>query len=302
MPQFSINRNLLLLHLTVIIWGFTGILGALISISAIYLVWYRVLIAFISLFLYFKFTRQSIKINRGSLLKFTLTGGLVGLHWILFFQSIKLSNVSVTLVCMSSLTLFTALLEPLVNKRKIEYLELIIGLFIIIGIYLIFKFEAKYVIGIILGLLCAFCGSLFTIINSKLIKHSKATIISFYEMLGAWLWVSLYLFLSQNFTNKMLLTNSDLIYLLILGTVCTSAAYVAGVSVMKELSAFRVALITNLEPVYGIVLALLFFKQEEKMSLGFYAGALIVLGAVFLYPIFKSKIEHRKLKKQLPII
>lgn len=302
MPQSSINRNLLLLHLTVVIWGFTGILGALISISAIHLVWYRVLIAFISLFLYFKFTRQSIKINKGHLLKFILTGGLVGLHWVLFFQSIKLSNVSVTLVCMSSLTLFTALLEPLVNKRKIEYLELIIGLFIIIGIYLIFKFETKYVIGIILGLLCAFCGSLFTIINSKLIKYSKATTISFYEMLGAWLWVSLYLFLSQNFTNKMLLTGSDLIYLLILGTVCTSAAYVAGVSVMKELSAFRVALITNLEPVYGIVLALLFFKQEEKMSIGFYAGALIVLGAVFLYPIVKSRVEHGKLKKQLPIV
>ena len=302
MPKFSVNRNLLLLHLTVIIWGFTGILGALISVSAIHLVWYRVLIAFISLLLYFKFTRQSIKVEKASLLKFVLTGGLVGLHWILFFQSIKLSNVSVTLVCMSSLTLFTALLEPLFNKRKIEYLELLIGLFIIIGIYLIFKFEAHYVTGIMLGLLCAFCGSLFTIINSNLIKHSKATTISFYEMLGAWLWVSLYLFLSQGFTDNMRLSSSDLAYLLILGTICTSAAYVAGVSVMKELSAFRVALITNLEPVYGIVLALLFFKQEEKMSIGFYAGALIVLGAVFLYPVIKSKIEHRKLKKQLPII
>lgn len=302
MPQFNINRNLLLLHLTVVIWGFTGILGALISIAAIHLVWYRVLIAFLSLFFYFKLTKQSIKITRNSFLKFIFTGGLVGLHWILFFQSIKLSNVSVTLVCMSSLTLFTALLEPLFNKRKVEYLELLIGLFIIIGIYLIFKFESKYVIGIILGLLCAFCGSVFTIINEKLIKQSKATTISFYEMLGAWLWISLYLFLSGSFTNEMLLNRSDLIYLLILGTICTSAAYVAGISVMKELSAFRVALITNLEPVYGIILALLFFKQEEKMSIGFYAGALIVLGAVFLYPIFKSKIERRKLKKHLPLV
>jgi len=296
------NRNILLLHLTVVVWGFTGILGALISISAIHLVWYRVLIAFVSLFLYFKLTNQSIKVSREYLLKFVLNGGLVGLHWILFFQSIKSANVSVTLVCMSSVTLFTALLEPLFNRKRIAPLELLIGLLIIFGIYLIFKFETQYVLGILLGLLCALCASLFSIFNAKLIRHSQATMISFYEMLGAWLWISLFLFFSQNFNTEMLLNSNDFIYLLLLGTVCTSAAYVAGVSVMKELSAFRVALITNLEPVYGILLALLFFKQNEKMSLGFYAGALIVLGAVFLYPVLKTKIERQRLKKQLPAV
>lgn len=285
------NRNLLILHLTVLVWGFTGILGALISISAIHLVWYRVLIALVSLFIYFKCTKASIAIHKSLFVKFILTGGLVGLHWILFFQSIKLSNVSVTLVCLSSITLFIALIEPLINRRRIEYLELLIGLCIIAGIYLIFKFETQYVSGIILGLLCACCASLFTIINGKLIKQSKATIISFYEMIGAWLWISLFMLLSGNFTAEMNLNQSDLLYLLLLGTVCTSAAYVAGVSVMKELSAFRVALVTNLEPVYGILLALLFFKHEEKMSVGFYVGASIVLGAVFLYPVVKSKIQ-----------
>jgi len=296
MSKIKLNRNLLILHLTVLVWGFTGILGTLISVSAIHLVWYRVLIAFISLLIYLKCIKQPIAIHRSLVIKFILTGGLVGFHWILFFQSIKLANVSVTLVCISSITLFIALIEPLVNRRRIEYLELLTGLCIIFGIYLIFKFETQYVAGIILGLLCAFCASLFTIINGKLIKQSKATTISFYEMLGAWIWISLFMLFSGNFTAEMILNTSDLIYLLLLGTVCTSAAYVAGVSVMKELSAFRVALVTNLEPVYGILLALLFFKQEEKMSVGFYAGAVIVLGAVFIYPIAKSKMEHRKLK------
>lgn len=302
MARSTINSNLLLLHLTVLVWGFTGILGALISISAIHLVWYRVLIATCSLFIYFKFTHKSIKISRSQLVQLLLTGGLVGLHWILFFQSIKVANVSVTLVCLSSLTLFTALLEPLFNKQKVKLLELGVGIMIIFGIYLIFTFETQYVVGIVLGLLCALCGSLFTIINGKLIKHTKATTISFYEMFGAWIWVSIFLCISGGFNHEMHLNSSDLFYLLLLGTVCTSAAYVAGVSVMKELSAFRVALVTNLEPVYGILLALLFFKQEEQMSAGFYGGAIIVLGAVFLYPVVKAKFEHRKLKKQLPTV
>ncbi|QNL47783.1 DMT family transporter [Olivibacter sp. SDN3] len=302
MTKLAINRNLLLLHLTVLVWGFTGILGALISISAIHLVWYRVLIAACSLFIYFKFTRKSIKVSKTQFVQLLFTGGLVGLHWILFFQSIKVANVSVTLICLSSLTLFTALLEPLFNRQKIELLELAVGILIIFGIYLIFTFETQYVMGIILGLLCALCGSLFTIINGKLVKHTKATTISLYEMFGAWVWVSIFMFIFGGFGHDMQLNSSDLFYLLLLGTVCTSAAYVAGVSVMKELSAFRVALVTNLEPVYGILLALLFFKREEQMSIGFYGGAIIVLGAVFLYPIAKTKFEHKKVKKQLPTI
>lgn len=302
MSPKKVSRNLLILHLTVIIWGFTGILGALITVASYHLVWYRVLIAFISLFVYFKIRKQSLQIKQSLLLKFLLTGALVGLHWILFFQSIKESNVSVTLVCMSSVTLFTAILDPLLSKRRIESLEFLIGLFIILGIYLIFKFETQYVLGIILGVLCAACASLFTIVNSRLIKISNAPLISFYEMLGAWFWISLYMLFAGKFNSTMDLNLSDLCYLLILGTICTSAAYVAGVSVMKELTAFRVALITNLEPIYGILLALIFFKQEEKMSLGFYIGALIVLGAVFLYPILKNKKTPKKPQEGTPSV
>ena len=139
-------------------------------------------------------------------------------------------------------------------------------------------------------------------LNSKHVKNREASIISFYELIGAWVWISVFLIATNGFNSSMKTGTSDLIYLLILGTVCTSVAYVAGVSVMKYLTAFRVALITNLEPVYGIILAFLFFGKREQMTAGFYAGALIILTAIFLYPYIKNKVEKRKLFKQPPML
>ena len=284
----AISRNLLILHITVFVWGFTGILGALISIDAAHLVWYRVLIAFVSLYGYFLFKKISIKVSRMVFLKLFFTGAIVAAHWILFFYSIKMSTVSVALISLSSLTLFTALLEPLFKKQKISGVEVFAGLLIISGICMIFKFESRYFVGIISGLLSAFCASIFSIINSKQIQNRPAPIISFYELIGAWIWVSLYLFISEGPKLPLSLNTSDLFFLLILGTICTSLAYVAGVAVMKELSAFKVALITNLEPVYGIILAFIFFGKKEQMTSGFYVGAFLVLGTIFLYPYFKN--------------
>lgn len=304
MPSFpasktALSRNLLILHATVLVWGFTGILGALISISATHLVWYRVLIAFITLYAYFKWNKMSFRVSRETFIKLFFTGAIVGAHWILFFQSIKSSTVSVTLVCLSSLTLFTAILEPLLKRQRISKLEIATGLLIILGIYLIFKFESQYTFGIVCGLSSALCASLFSIINSKQVKNRPAPLISFYELIGAWVWISLYLLLTDGFNSSMELNISDLIYLLILGVICTSVAYVAGVSVMRELTAFRVALITNLEPVYGIILAFLFFGKKEQMTGGFYAGAVIILGAIFLYPMIKNRLQKRRLKKPI---
>lgn len=290
------------MHLTVLVWGFTGILGALISIGEAHLVWYRVLIGTVSLFIYFKWKNISIKITRQTFLRLFFTGAIVGLHWILFFGSIKASTVSVAMVCLSSLTLFTAILEPLLNNTRISKLEIFAGSLIILGIYVIFKFEAEYTKGILMGLGSALCASLFSIINAKQAKNRSATIISFYELAGAFVWVSIYLLATSGFNEAMYLNQADLIYLLILGTVCTSVAYVAGVSVMKELTAFKVALITNLEPIYAIILALIIFGKDEKMTSGFYAGALIILTTIFLFPVIKAKIEHRKLKKMPHII
>lgn len=288
------NKNLIILHFTVFIWGFTGILGKLISISAVQLVWYRVLIASVTLFLYFNFNKTVFRANRSTFLKLIFTGALVGGHWILFFLSIKLSTVSVSLVCLSSITLFTAIFEPLINKKRISKLEIISGVLIILGILIIFKFESQYTKGIISGLTSAVCASLFSIINSRQVKKYEAPVIAFYELSGAFIWISIFLAATNGFDKSMILNRADIGYLLLLGTVCTSLAYVAGVSVMRELSAFRVALITNLEPVYGIVMSFLFFGDMNKMTMGFWVGAVIILSTIFLFPVAQKQVARRR--------
>jgi len=252
----GIDKNLLILHFTVFIWGFTSILGKLITIGAVQLVWYRVVIAAVSLFLYFKFNKNTIRVDRN--------------------------------------TLFTAIFEPLINKTRISKLEIIAGIFIVVGILLIFKFETQYTEGIILGLLSAMCASLFSIINARQVKKIEAPVIAFYELSGAFVWITAYLFFTHGFGQGMVLQNSDIGYLLILGTICTSLAYVAGVSVMREFSAFKVALITNLEPVYGIILAFILFGELRKLSPGFWLGAIVILSTIFLYPVAQTQITKRK--------
>lgn len=286
----SDNKNLLILHLTVFVWGFTGILGALISINAVQMVWYRVLIASISLFVYFLATKTNIKVSKKQFFQFFFTGSIVALHWIFFFHSIKVANVSVSLICLSSVTLFIAILEPLIKKQKISKGDIFVGLLIILGIYLIFKFETKYTTGIIFGLLSAVAASFFSTINSTLVQKNNPSIIGFYELSGAFFWITIYrLFDKSLLTETFNLSPTDWFYLMVLGTICTALAYVAGVAVMRTLSAFRVALITNLEPVYGIILAFLLFGAKEQMSGGFYVGSLLILSAVFLYPIYKRR-------------
>ena len=286
----SDSRNLLILHLTVFIWGFTGILGALVSINAVQMVWYRVLIASVSLFAYFMVSKTSIKISKKQLYQFFLIGGIVGMHWIFFFHSIKVANVSVGLICLSSVTLFISILEPLVKKQTISKGDIFIGLVIIAGIYLIFKFETKYTTGIIFGLCAALAASVFSTLNSTLVQKTEPAIIGFYELMGAFFWITIYRLFDQSLlTERFNLSLSDWFYLIILGTICTALAYVAGVGVMRTLSAFRVALITNLEPVYGILLAYLIFGSREQMTGGFYLGSLLILVAVFVYPIYKRR-------------
>ena len=288
----GLNKNLLLLHFTVVIWGFTGTLGKLITLTAVDLVWYRVLIAALSLFIYFKFSRTPLRVSRTHLIQFVLNGALVGAHWILFFASIKLSTVAVTLVCLSSITLFTAIFEPLINKKPVSRLEVLAGFFIIMGIVMIFKFETQYTKGIIAGLCSAIAGSLFAIINSRLVRHHQAPVIAFYELSGAWVWITIFVLATGGFAHFPVPGIADAGYLLLLGTVCTSIAYVAGVHVMRELSAFRVALITNLEPVYGILIAFVFFGDLNKMTPGFWAGAGIILSTILLYPLVQKRLKR----------
>lgn len=284
------HKNLIILHLTVFIWGFTGILGALISIGAVQMVWYRVLIASVSLFAYFLWSKTEFRVTKKQFLQFFFTGSIVAIHWIFFFHAIKVANVSVSLICLSSVTLFIAILEPLIKKQTISKGDIFIGLVIIAGIYLIFKFESKYTVGIIFGLASAVAASFFSTINSTLVQKTPPSIIGFYELSGAFFWITLYRFFDSSLSSETFnLSLMDWFYLMVLGTICTALAYVAGVGVMRTLSAFRVALITNLEPVYGIILAFLFFGSKEQMTGGFYLGSILILGAVFLYPIYKKR-------------
>lgn len=247
------------------------------------------LFAAIALIIYLVVRQQKLQVSRKEVVRLLIVGILVALHWFLFYACIKMATASVALICLSSVTLFTSILEPIINRRKFYALDIIIGLVIISGIVVIFKFESRYITGTIIGLGAALAASLFTIFNSKFAQRNSPVTISLIEMLGGFGALSLYLFFSSGFTIAALsLSPSDFGYLIILSTVCTAMAYVMGVAVMKTLSSITVVLTTSLEPVYGIILAYLFFGKREQMSAGFYFGALIILIAVLSYPLLKK--------------
>lgn len=286
-------KSYLHLHLIVFIWGFTAVLGALISLDALPLVWFRMLFAvgFIAVYIYFK--KISLRISKKVLLQFLFSGLIIALHWFTFFHAIKISNISITLACLSTGALFTSLLEPILYGKKIVRYEVFFGLLVVFGLYIIFKVEGNYFLGIIIALTSAFLSALFAVINSKFVKEHDPTIISFYELSGGVIFFTFLLFFNHSFSPTFFrLSAKDLIYLLILSSVCTSYAFIASTSVMKFLSPYTVMLTINLEPIYGIILAVLIFKDEERMSFEFYLGAFIILLTVLLNAILKS----RKLK------
>ena len=279
------------LHITILIFGLTGVLGKLISIDSYLLVWYRVGIALISLLAYFMFTKVSLKIYRKELIKTLLVGIIIAAHWVTFFEAIKQSNVSVALVCFSSSTLFTALLEPLYFKRRIKPYELIFGLLIITGLYFIFSFEFKYLTGIVLAVVSAALASWFTVLNGILIKQTNAKLISFYELLGAFIVVSIYLFVTNGLDlSRFAVPAQDFKWLVILGTLCTAFAFIMSVEVMKKIAPYTVTISVNLEPIYSIILALIIWPESETMSFGFYMGTLIVIATIFLNAVLKKRL------------
>ncbi len=284
------NKNYLLLHFIVFIFGFTAILGKLITLPSEVLVWYRVLIGVAGIFFVLLFGKVSFSLTKRQLFQYLLVGILIAIHWVTFFESVKQSNVSVALAAISSATLFTSLLEPLLFKRSFRSYEVVFGLLIITGLFLIFNFETKYKLGLFLGIISAFFASCFTVINGIFVKNNNAKIISIYELIGAFSVLSIYIFFNSSITlSSFILTYSNFFYLLLLGIVCTTFAFVASVNVMKELSPFTVSLTINLEPVYGIVIAFLLFGDSEKMTAGFYAGTILILFTLFANAWFKKR-------------
>ncbi|MFV5686431.1 DMT family transporter [Flavobacterium sp. GB2R13] len=276
------------LHLIVFIWGFTAILGALITIKPDALVWYRMLFASVFLGLFIVFKKKSFRIPLQSFLKLIFVGLLIALHWIFFFKAIHVSNVSITLSVFSLGAFFASVLEPLFYGRKVLWYEVFFGLIIIAGLGLIMKVEVNYLEGMLYALAAIILGVLFTLMNGKLIADHDPSVISFYEFLAGVSFITVYFLFQGKFSlDFFVLTFSNWVLILILASICTAYAFTASVKVMQKLTPYTVMLTTNLEPVYGIVLAYFILGGKEKMSFEFYIGAIIIVITVILNGVIK---------------
>jgi len=284
-------KNYLHLHFLVFIAGFTAILGELISISAIPLVWFRMFMASILIFAYIKIAKVNLRISPRAIIKFFIAGVIIALHWITFFGAIDVANVSIALAMFSTGAFFASIIEPIVFKRKIIWYEIIFGISVIVGVFLITQSEIHYIKGIILGISSAFFSSLFAVLNGKFLQRHSATVISFYEFISGVAFISLFIiFFRGGFSFEFFeLSTSDFGYLFILASVCSAYAFIAAVNVMKVISPYTVVLSYNLEPVYGILLAIILFPEKEKMSANFYYGAIIIISTVMLNGIMKNR-------------
>ncbi len=278
------------LHFIVFIWGFTAILGKLISINAVALVWFRLTIATIILFIYLLILKTNFKVKIKDLSRFCIGGIIIGLHWLTFFYAIKISNISITLAGLSTGALFVSFLEPIILKKRIKLYEMFLASITVIGIVIIFNVENQFFYGLIVALISASLSALFTVINSIYIQHYSASVLSVYELMFATLTISIFLFFENGFSLKMFeLSKNDWLYILILGSICTAYALTASSKLLKKISPFTMMLTINLEPVYGIVLAILIFGDSEKMNPNFYIGVILILVTVVLNGIIKSK-------------
>lgn len=285
-------KSYLNLHLIVFIWGFTAVLGELITIREASLVWYRMLLATGFLLAYLIITKKKLLLPPKAIMKLVFVGFLIAIHWIFFFKAINISNVSITLAMFSVGAFFASVLEPLFYKRKMLWYEVLFGLVIIAGLFIIMQVEIKYLDGILAALFSVFVGVLFTLFNGKLIQQHDSTIITLYEFFAGFLFVSAYLLYDGKFTPAFFeVSTNDWLLILLLSSVCTAYAFTASVNVMKRLSPYTVMLTTNLEPVYGIILAYFIIGEDEKMSVPFYIGSAIILLTVILNGIIKNKIK-----------
>jgi drug/metabolite transporter (DMT)-like permease len=281
------------LHFIVFLWGFSAILGKLAQVSAVELVFFRAIFATAGMGAVIWFTKGQFRVTRNDLFKLVLVGLIVALHWLAFFGSARVSNVSVSLVGFATNSLWAALLEPWFNKTKFKKYELILGMMVIVGLYVIFSFDFQYKEGLMLGILAGFTSALFSVYNSRFVKRIPARTITFYEMIGVFLGAGIFLPIYSLMGNGINLTPTymDLFYIAVLAGVCSVYAYTVAVELMKRISVFMIQLTLNLEPVYGIVMAVIIFGEKEKMNTNFYVGTLIIMTAVAIYPVVKKKFE-----------
>ena len=290
------NKSLIHFHFINIIFGFSSILGVLISIQAIPLVWYRMLIASASLGVFFLVFQRShfLLARRKALLSVLFGGVIIALHWITFFHAIKIVGVSLTLSMMSTGAFMTSIIEPLAFRRRFSFRELLFGAMALIGVAVIFNAELASSQGIFIALFSAFLSALFSVLNGKMVQNHKPVTLTFYQLLIGTLCISLYLIAFMHYgAADFAVTSMDIVWLLILGIICTAYAFYAFIAVMKNLSPFTIMMLINMEPIYGILLALSIFGEKEYLSANFYLGLIIVLLAIatngFLKWIFLKK-------------
>ncbi len=294
-------KDYLFLHVIVLTWGFTAVLGLLIRTPPVEMVFYRTGISAMGIMIIMWFQGVSFKLNSIADVKSAaFVGVLLGTHWILFFLSARVSTASVCLAGMATTSLWTSLVEPIYFKKKVRKFEVALGLLAFIGMIIIVNVEVKYVLGISLSLVSALCAALFTVINSNLTKHNNHFSLTFYEMVFACVSIVFFFPFYTNFFSDqplhLLPSHLDWLYLSILALVCTVFAYSYSIKLMKRLSAFSVNLSVNLEPIYGIVLALIIFGESEEMSPGFYLGTGLIMLSVLAYPILNKRYGQKAIE------
>jgi len=278
------KKALFQLHIAVFLAGFTAILGKLITLNEGLLVWYRLLITVVTMFFILLLKKQLTKISLKDALKFLGVGSIVALHWVTFYGSVKYGNVSVALVCFSATGFFTSIIEPLILKKRIVAVEALLGLLAVAGIYIIFDFHPQYKLGIAFGLISAFSNTLFSIFNKELLLRFSPQTITLYELGGGFLALTFLvpLYLIQFPAAYYLPTSTDWCWLLILGWLCTVLTFELQLKALKKVSAFTSNLTYNLEPVYGIIMAFIFFKENKSFHPQFYMGVALILLTVIL--------------------
>jgi len=287
---FGKFKYYILLHFIILIWGFTGILGKIISLDPIPLVWYRVMIALISLGIILPILKRSLKLN--SLREFLLlafVGVLVAIHWVTFYMAIDLSTASLGILCLSTTTIHVAWLEPLITGRKFSWIELVLGSIVIYGIYFVSAdFNAQDYEALAYGLVSALLAAIFSVFNGKLAQTMAPTKITFYEMLAGGAFLTVLLIARGEMTPELFdISIEDILWLLFLGLLCTSFAFLVTVELIKRLGAFTVSLSVNMEPVYTIILAIVLLGENEIVGTQFYIGASIIVTVVLINPILK---------------
>ena len=290
-------RLQLILHIIVFVWGFTGILGKEITVGQNILVWYRMMITFGALGIFMLLTGRKFVLPSKEILQLFGIGIIIALHWIFFYGAIKIANVSVSVSCMAISSFFTALLQPLISKTKIIKYELLLGIGVIIGVAVLMGVETDHTVGFVWGIISAFFAALFTVLNARMVKKIDSTVISFYEMVGGFIGISIFNLMMGNLSmDTISLANGDIMNLMILSIFCTAIPFVVSVWIMKKLSPYTVSISVNMEPVYTIILAVILYPGEEKMHAGFYIGTLIILLSVFTNAFLKwrtrSKIQE----------